>query len=393
MWKGVIICPDTALSAALTGVLIKSQDLQVEKQLDQYPNDFHMSALFRGGAPDLVFLSVETPEAFALAERILAQAPATRVIGVHSKTDPNVLLKSMRSGIREFMTPPFKPEAVSIVIRRFEEARERDGGASSRFAQIHVFLPASLGSGATTTALHTSLELSRRPGLNALLVDLDLNAGLAGFMLQAKSGFSVLDAVRAGDSLDEDMWSRIVTRSGSLQLLPAGSYDHSARLDPAAIRRMIEFARKQYDAITIDLSGMIERFNVDVFQLATRIHLVCTPELPSIHLAQRKLDFLREIQLLDRVSVVLNRIDENAPMKKAAIAEALRMPVDFTLPSDYAGVHGAMIAGRGVDRSSALGKRFGELAKVLVPPEPKPEQEKVGLRGWFSLGRGLAHSA
>lgn len=392
MWKGVVICPDSALSAALVGALTKSQDMRVEKSLDQYPNDFHLSALFRGGAPDLVFLSVEAPEAFTLAERIQAQAPATRVIGVHSKTDPSVLLKTMRSGMREFMAPPFKPEAISIVIRRFEQARGREGG-SSRFAQIHAFLPASLGSGATTTALHTTLELSRRPGLKTLLVDLDLNAGLAGFMLQAKSGYSVLDAVRAADDLDEDMWSKIVTRCGSLDLLPVGSYDHSTRLEPAAIRRMIEFARQHYDAITIDLSGMMERFNVEVFQLATKIHLVCAPELPSIHLARRKLEFLREIQMADRVSVVLNRNDENAPVKKAAVAEALKLPVDFTLPSDYAGVHRAMIAGRAVERTSVLGKRFGELAAVLLPPEPRPEPERGGARAWFSLRRGFAHSA
>ena len=60
---------------------------------------------------------------------------------------------------------------------------------------VFAFLPAKAGSGATTIAVNTSLALSRLPDTNVLLMDLDLNSGLAGFMLLLnQTTYSIVDA-------------------------------------------------------------------------------------------------------------------------------------------------------------------------------------------------------
>jgi hypothetical protein len=59
----------------------------------------------------------------------------------------------------------------------------------------------------------------------------------------------------------------------------------------------LSFARRQYSTICVDLSGMMERYSVEVLHEAKQVFLVATSELPVLHLAREKLAFLRSQDL------------------------------------------------------------------------------------------------
>ena len=124
--------------------------------------------------------------------------------------------------------------------------------------------------------------------------------------------------------------------------------------------------RRNYQALCFDLSGNLERYSLEIMQDCKRILLVCTPEIPSLHLAREKLLSLRNFDLDTRVSVMLNRCHKKAVFSKEQVEEMLGMPVVTTFPNDYLRVNRSLTEGKWVTPDSDLGKAFATFAEELL---------------------------
>ena len=185
--------------------------------------------------------------------------------------------------------------------------------------------------GASTVAVNLSAALARMPDTRVLLADFDLNSGLTGFMLKLDNPYSVTSAAENSLRMDEALWRQLVSVKGSLDVLPSGKINPGFRIEPAQIRSLLDFARRQYKAICVDLSGNLEKYSVEIQHESKRIFLVCTAELPSLHLAREKLAFLRSIDLEDRVDVVLNRAGKHDVVTAEEVEKLLGRPMPVHL--------------------------------------------------------------
>jgi Flp pilus assembly CpaE family ATPase len=118
----------------------------------------------------------------------------------------------------------------------------------------------------------------------------------------------------------------------------------------------------------------MERYSVELMQEAKRIFLVCTPELPALHLARQKLEYLRGLELEDRVGLLVNRSQKRALVLSADIEKIIGLPVAMEIPNDYRGVHKALSAAKPVDSRSELGKCYAELARRIFTREPETKR-------------------
>jgi pilus assembly protein CpaE len=130
--------------------------------------------------------------------------------------------------------------------------------------------------------------------------------------------------------------------------------------------------RRNYKALCFDLSGNLEKYSLEIMHESKRIFLVCTPEIPSLHLAREKYSFLKSLDLEDRVSVLLNRVSPRPVITAEQIEQILGLPVTMTFPNDYNGVHRALTAGRAIDANSDLGRGFTRLAQTLAEKRITP---------------------
>jgi pilus assembly protein CpaE len=145
----------------------------------------------------------------------------------------------------------------------------------------------------------------------------------------------------------------------------------SFRLEGTHVRHLLDFARRNYKSICVDMSGNMEKFSLEIMLEAKKIFLVCTPEIPSLHLAREKYLFLKNIELGDRVSVLLNRCTKrNQVISSQQIEDLLGLPVTMTFPNDYHGVHTALTAGKQVEPNSELGRHFQTLAETMLDVKP-----------------------
>ena len=113
---------------------------------------------------------------------------------------------------------------------------------------------------------------------------------------------------------------------------------------------------------------------------------ICTPEITSLHLAREKYNYLKTLDLGDRVTVLLNRAQKRAVISPSQIEELLGIPVAMTFPNDYQGVHRALTMGRNVEPSTELGKQFSKLAQSMLEKKGvAAPQAKKSFVEYFSL--------
>ena len=382
MLRGAIICPDHELLAELKDALAETHRVGIVRIVDRYLEGVELVRFLRATAPEIVFLSVgSNRKALDLAARVEAQAPGTQIVAVDREVNPSTLVETMRAGIREFLASPFEAEVVQQTLQRMEQILERRPPNIESTDLLLAFIPSKAGVGCSTIALNTSIALSQLPDTKTLLADFDLNCGIVDFMLQTESKYSIASAVENAHQMDEALWDKLVTTRGDLDIIPAGRTAPGFRIEAMQIRYLLEYSRRNYKVICTDLSGILEKFSIEILHEARQIFLVCTPEVPSLHLAREKLRFFRTMDLESRVKILLNRAQRRSLIPVSEIEKVLGKPVFMSFPNDYVGVHKALTAGKQVSPASELGKGFHALAETIRNPE-KPQEA-----GFFDLLR------
>jgi pilus assembly protein CpaE len=390
MLRCIVICPDQKLAARLESAINATGEVSIGRSLYAYPNATDLVRTLRAQAPEIVFLSFESVDrALELVKFLESESEGVQIIAVHSSMDPKVLRESMRSGVREFVAEPFDRQSVFDALKTVNELIQRKPPTIEASNQIFAFLPSKAGVGTSTIALNVSAAMARRPGMNVLLSDFDLNSGMLRFMLKLTNEYSVIDAAEHAMRIDENLWPSLVTSINTMDVLHAGRINPNLRIDTTQIRALVDFARRNYSALSFDLSGNLERYSLELMQEAKRVLLVCTPEIPSLHLAREKLYFLRSLDLDTRVSVILNRCQKKGLFSKEQVEEILGVPVVKTFANDYHGVNRAVTNGTCIDPSTEMGKSFTQFAEDLLGPKTgaKTEQKKKFLE-YFAVQPG-----
>jgi pilus assembly protein CpaE len=371
MLRAIVICPDADVNGQLESVLAETGIVTVTRVMDHYPNALELLRFLRAHAPQIVFLSTESMlKAGEVVREIEKNTPGIQIVAVGQTCDPQLLLELMRFGIREYASYPFERIAVTEALLRIREVLESKPAVIDCTDNVFSFLPSKAGVGASTVALNVSVALSRLPNSTVLLSDFDLNSGMLRFMLKLDNTYCVTDAAEHSFHMDEALWPQMVTTLDKLDVLHAGKLNPDFRIEPSQITHMMEFMRRNYRVLCFDLSGNLEKYSLEIMHESKKIFLVCTPEIPSLHLAREKYLYLKQLDLQDRVCIVLNRCQKRPLISPEQVEQLLGVPVTLTFPNDYQGVHRALTFGRWVDPATELGKQFTLLAQVMMDNRP-----------------------
>ncbi len=376
MLKGAIICPDEDLAVKLEELLSDLGVVAIVRTLPRYPNAAELQRMLRATAPQVLFLSVESlARAMEIVNAAEIEIPGVQIVAIGRNPDPQTLIEVMRSGIREFVSLPFNRQLVYEGMLRLKEVLDRRPAQMETTDHIFSFLPAKPGVGSTTIATNIAAAIARLPQQKTLLVDCDLNSGMVRFLMQIENQFSILDAAERAFQMDENMWPQLVSSHGNLDVLHSGQLSPERRVEPAHIRHIIDFARRTYKSVILDLSGNMEKYAIEAMHESKRVFLVVTSEVASLHLAREKLAYLRSLDLSDKVSLILNRCQKRALISPQQVQELLSTPLTMSFANDYQGVYKATTAGKPVEVNSDLGKQFTQLAHMMVDRKPPQQQQ------------------
>lgn len=284
------------------------------------------------------------------------------VIAVKGGGSREELLQLMQAGVREVL-PNFTQREIRQVAGR---AASTLAAAGEVLAEVYAFMPAKPGCGGTTIATYATAMAAELHAEPTLLLDFDVRLGVTSFLLKAEGAHTIVDALAQADRLDFDLWSSLVVQINNLHLLGSGPVDFSRHISTESFMELLDFAMRRYSLIAVDLPGTMEDQECETLLRAKRIYLVCTPDIGALHVARRKASWLRDLRLMDKVSVVLNCVERRSTLSMDDIQRIIQMPVAHMLPASAAEISRAVQKGAVLDTTSVLGKHIIRIAEEMA---------------------------
>ena len=385
--RALVIAPDDELRYGLDRRVAASGQVVVLKVLDRYPDLDEAAGAIRAHAVHVVFLDIASnPAVIELAMELQRTFPGLSTVALHYGQGlagggmQQILMELLHAGIRELLCEPFEDRPFTEACARISR-NVRDVGQLPEQGEVYAFLPAKGGTGASTIAVNTALALGRHEEGKILLADCDLNCGVVRFQLKMDHPFSIHDALDKGPRLDDSVWPDLAVRAkqaagDALDVLASGSIVPRYPYPATHAVSLIEFARRRYRRVLLDLSDHLEQFAVDMLSQCRRVYLVVQPELCSVHLAREKLRFLKTVDLDDRVEVLVTRWRKDAVLTLTDIESVLGIAITQSLSLDAKGTYQALLSGTGVDPGSAFGREVQALAASISEAVDKPARSE-----------------
>jgi Flp pilus assembly CpaE family ATPase len=295
--------------------------------------------------------------------RLVSGRPNVATVAVNCGSSSEEMLLLMQAGVRDVL-PVF---TTRDLLQAANRALSLLGSVGEILGDVHAFVPAKAGCGATTIATNAAGMASKLSGDPTLLLDFDIQLGVTTFLLKASGAHTMMDALGLVDRLDTDLWPTLISRIGNLHLLGSGAGDFSRSFLPDQFRKLLDFAVRQYPVVAIDLPGTMEEYECEVLLRAKRILMVCTPDIGALHVARRKAQWFRDLHLADKVSVVANNLDGRGSVSVEDMERVIQLPVRYRLPSANKDMAKAVQKGTLLDSASALGRQIEKIAGDMMP--------------------------
>jgi pilus assembly protein CpaE len=330
--------------------------------------------------------------AFAAHQRI--QRPTLGVLLLREEVAFDVLAEAIRAGVRE-VVPAGDGAALRQACERSLDV-SRQLGATVRAApaapgpvaeaKVITVFAGKGGCGKSTVATNLAVTLAAGGRHRVLLIDLDLQFGDVGIMLQLNPERSIADAIGMAGRLDEAGVRSLLTkyRPGLDTLLaPAGPAegDHVTR---DLITELIRVAKTMFDFIVVDTPPFFSDQVLATLDLTDRFVLIVTPDLPTLKSVRLTQDMFELLGYpADRRLALLNRADSQVGLSISDIEKAVGMSMSVLMPSSrdvpVSVNRGVPIA---VDHPGhSVSRAMRELAeRCSGDPVAKPVRPRRGLR-------------
>lgn len=359
--------------------------------------------------PDVILMDINMPDMDGIraTELITSELPNTSVIMMSVQGEQDYLRRSMLAGARQFLVKPFSTDELVESIRqvfRLDANKRRNfqitqaGAAASKaeegqdLGQVFTVFSPKGGVGRTTIATNLAIALKQMTNKKVALVDGSLFFGDVGVLLNLSNPKTILELVTRINEMDDTLMRDVlVPHSSGIRVLLAPAQPQDGELVQAAhITRILQELRRAFDYIVIDTWPSFSEAVLAMTDMADRILLVMTLELPTIKNTRAFLDICEKLGYQpDKVLLVINRADSKLGIRTESVEDTLRKKVAANICSDGRSVTTSINQGVPLiisGRETQFSKDIMELAKIVstavtaAPPakETKAEEGKKG---------------
>jgi pilus assembly protein CpaE len=365
-----VISEDAALRARLETVLKATVNVDSVLMIPEYPDASSIRSLEATEEQLVAFIDFRRSDrALALAGELNRSCPSVGSVALNVGSSQTDMIAIVRAGICEVLPHPFSDQDVGTAVLNVT-GKLTDSNVSSAQGTVYAFLPAKPGAGASSLAVYSALACARLANCQPMLLDFDIRLGTSSFVLKLDSKNSIMDAFENAARMDETLWEQLISQREKLDILGSGPTEFGVRVPAESFRSILKWTRSRYTSVVVDLGGTMEDFEIATLQQAGTVFLVCGPDLTSLHMAGRRMEGLRSLQLQDRVCLVMNRVDKRTGLSRRDIESVLGMPIQITVPADESSISEAVQSGSGINPKCALGVQIELIARKMAGKAP-----------------------
>ena len=341
------ICNSEAMVATLKAPEAAPADVRVAAQLGSAQ---HVAGVLHRDQPDVLLLDFAVVNEMAMqqVESALMKAPRTHMVLVSPDRSVEFLMRAMRAGVREVVPAPLSAATLQQIVERVQIRQRNNAAQQSPSGQVLAMLPTKGGAGATFLATNLAFALSRQ-GSRVAVLDLNLYFGDAAIFLGDKPVVtSITDLMRQAHRLDYALLkSSMIKVNENLHLLAASeSAEDAGQVSVAAVEKIIELARSQYDFVLLDLGSTIDPVAVKALDLADTICLILQLNLPFVRAAKHMATVFRQMAYpREKLCVVVNRNEDVGTINLASVEKTTQLKVGRTIPNSHSAVSASVNEG------------------------------------------------
>lgn len=357
----------------------------VARQLPFYPEVDQIPKLLEMNYDVLVVDLDSNPEyALEVVETLCASGSLT-VMVYSSGSDPDLMIRSMRAGAREFLTMPVSAATVteSLVRASARRTAKRALTPKKTDGRLCVFWGAKGGSGVTTIATNFALAAAKESGQKVILIDLDLPLGDAVLNFGLTPQYSAVDALQNCTRLDAAFLSKLLVQHESgLSILAAPGKLVPVQFSTEAVDRIIQVARSAFDCVVVDSGSRFDLIGTSLFDRQALIYLVSQVSIPELRNSNRLAsDFFAANS--PNFEIVLNRYTSSSlTVDEEHITKALTKTAQWKIPNDFDAVREMQNTAKPIAMGdSGIAKVIRQMARSAfgMPAIPEKKKKIMGL--------------
>jgi pilus assembly protein CpaE len=295
-----------------------------------------------------------------------------------AQADPDLLVRCMRAGAREYLMLPFDKGEMAEALVRASALCSAVRPPKKANGRLLVFLSAKGGSGATTLACNYAVSLAKESHQKTLLIDLNLPLGDAAINLGIKAPYSIVSAFQNSSRLDAHFLSGLlVQHSSGLFVLAAPSEFAPTYVSADVIDKLLEVACQDFDYVVVDAGSRLDLQRKHLFDESAIVYLVTQVGIPELRNSHRLIAQL-SAEGSPKLEIIINRFDPySTEIDEAHITKALSRPVSWKIPNNYAAVRRMQNTATPLtDEDSQISRAIQRMSRSVCGKPDIPEKKK-----------------
>jgi pilus assembly protein CpaE len=382
------------------------------RKLLQFEPDIDVVAMARTGReavqlaketkPNVILMDINMPDmdGITATRLIVRDVPSAQIVMVSVQQDTDYLRQAMLAGARDFLSkPPSADELINTIRRLGEISRENERKLSAATVEagpvsgprkagldgkIVAFFSPKGGSGCTTLATNLAVALQSED-TKVVLVDANIQFGTIHVFLGLKSKYTIVNLVQQGEELDEAFLQNVLAAhpSGVKVVLGPATPEDAELVLAAPLKKLLEDLSRLFHYVLVDLASVLREQELAVLDVADRILLVGTPEIPALANVKKFFDLGEKLEYpKDKIMLVLNRMDKRWGISVQGIEERLKHGVRAQIPFDDKTVMASINTGvplATANRNTPIAQGIFDLAQRLrqeFAPKEAPQADK-----------------
>ncbi|MDF5323574.1 AAA family ATPase [Vibrio parahaemolyticus] len=349
---------------------------------------FNIELVKSKSIPDLIY--IETGENWAkkvahvYSSDSSLQHSHTALIVFGDESDTASLKMALRLGATDYFSRSVELGELYPLLKSTAEEKV----SNKQMGDLTLFINTKGGSGATTLATNTAIELSSYAKSKVLLIDLDMQFSDAADYLNCKPKYNINDVIDSVNDLDELSLEGLVYQHPSgLNYLcfnqndPRNNHKHAIH-----VSKLLPILRQFYSHIIVDLSHGVDHVYQQIVSPATHIFLIMQQNVTSV---KHAVSYIRSLELdyglsNHQVELIVNRFEKKSTISLKDIENAVGghaihlVPNNFAIAIESANLGNPIVQSK---KNSALKASLAEISHLLESPT---QEHQSWIKKFFS---------